>query len=276
MKNLMIFLAVVLSLFVSAGCVQAQSGLNLEVFDVMSGADYYQETEKNSEASGYYTWLETRYRPFWLVGRETEIGFGLFAKGEYPFGSSGGADYKNLQVSGGLNFFLKRPGWLADLDVGMGRLLWAKVNKGLYESEQKENVFITSAYFSFDSRRVDGKSFLPKTAIGLSVQIPFDESSKRKYGDNSLSTVIYDNQRWEVSLLQEIFDFRKSGWRLTPGFGVNYGQESDPQKNFYKVGPSFSFYRNQNLFRLAMNYQEQLAGSKDRWHVKVFYWRHLE
>jgi hypothetical protein len=276
MKNSVMFLTAVLFLSVSAGYVQAQSGLNLEVFDVMGGGNYYQETERDNEASGHYTWLKSRYRPFWLVGRETEIGFGFFVQGEHPFGSSGGADYKNLQVSGGLNVFLKKPGWLVDLDVGMGRLLWAKVNNGLYESEQKENLTLASAYSSFDGRRVEGISFLPKTALSFSILIPSNESSEREYGGHPLSAAIYDNQRWEASLLQEIFDFRKSGWRLTPGLGISYGRESDPQKNFYKVGPSFSFYRNQNLFRLSVNYQEQLSGDKDRWHAKVFYWRHLE
>ncbi|MFA4834040.1 MAG: hypothetical protein WC619_04330 [Patescibacteria group bacterium] len=276
MKSFAIFVMAVLSSLVSAGYGQTQTELNLEVFDLMGGVNYNEETGKANEASGYYPWLEGKYRPFWLVGQETEIGFGFFAQGEYPFGSSNGADYKNLQVSGGLNFFLKRPGWIADLDVGGGRLLWAKVDKDLYESEQKEDNFLASAYIGLDSRRLDGNTFLPKTALNLSLRIPFNQSSKRNYGDNPLPSLVYDNRRWEVSLLQEIFDFRSGGWRITPGIGGGYGQESDPQKNFYKAGPSLSFYRDRNLFRFSVNYQEQLAGDKDRWYAKVFYWRHLE
>ena len=276
MKSFVILATAVLSLLVSASYGQAQTELNLEVSDVMAGVNYYEETEKANEASGYYAWLKSRYRPFWLVGQETEIGFGIFAQGEYPFGSSRGADYKNLQASGGLNFFLKRPGLIADLDLGAGRLLWSKVKKDLYESEQKENVILASAYFGFDSRRFGGNSFLPKTALNFSLLIPFKESSERNYGSRPLALIIYNNRRWEVSLLQEIVDFRFGGWRITPGIGGSYGKESDPQKNFYKAGPTLSFYRDRNLFRLSVNYQEQLAGNKDRWYAKVFYWRHLE
>ncbi|MDD5071557.1 MAG: hypothetical protein PHQ42_02355 [Patescibacteria group bacterium] len=272
MKTL--FLTTALFLLIPAGYCQTQE--NLEIFDAMGGGNYYRETEKANEASGYYVWLKARYRPFWLVGRKTEFGFGIFGQGEYPFGSSNGADYKNLQASGGLNFFLKRTGFIGDLDVGAGRLLWAKVNKGLYESEQKENVFLSSLYFAFDSRRVGGNSSLPKTAFTLSLSVPFGRSSERSYGGHALSPMAHNNRRWEVSVLQEIVDLRGSGWRITPGIGGSYGRESDPQKNFYKAGPSLSFYRNQNLFRLSVNYQEQLAGNKDRWYAKVFYWRHLE
>ncbi len=274
MKSFAIFVMVALSFLISASYGQAQR--NLEIFDAMVGGNYYEETKKDGEASGYYTWLKGRYRPFWLVGRETDFGFGFFAQGEYPFGSSRGADYKNLQISGGLNFFLKRPGWLSDFDLGIGRLLWAKVSKGLYESEQKEDVFFTSAYIGLDSRRQGGHSFLPKTAINFSVRIPFNESSDRQYDGYPLSPLIYNNRRWEISLSQEIVDFRLGGWRVSPGIEGAYGRESDPQKNFFKAGPSFSLYRDRNLFRLSVNYQEQLAGDKDRWYAKVFYWRHLE
>ncbi|MDD5290786.1 MAG: hypothetical protein PHZ04_01590 [Patescibacteria group bacterium] len=276
MKSFVILAAAVLSLLVSAAYGRAEDNLNLEVSDVMAGMNYYEETEKAHEASGYYSWLKARYRPFWLVGQETEIGFGIFAQGEYPFGSSKGADYKNLQASGGLNFFWRRPGFIGDLDLGAGRLIWAKVKKDLYESEQKENIMLASAYFGFDSRRLEGNSFLPKTAFNLSLSVPFDQSSEREYGGHALAPMIYNNRRWEVSLLQEIVDFRSGGWRITPGIGGSYGRESDPQKNFYKAGPTLSFYRDRNLFRFSVNYQEQLAGNKDRWYAKVFYWRHLE
>jgi len=246
-----------------------------ETFDFMGGGSYY--SEANYDAKGYFGWVEGRYRPLGFTENATRYGLGLFGRVEYPLGSSGPSEYHSFSAATGFNGTVKRHGWMGDFDLGFGRLFQSKVDQALYHSNQTEYFAIASAYASTDKRRQMGYKFLPKVALSISAKFPFRSRSEREYRGQALPPRNYDNQRFEVTLLQEVVDHWEKRVRITPGIEGTYGREGDPQKDFARLGPTLSFHWNQrNILRFSALYQAQIGGSKDRWYAKVFYWRNLE
>ena len=272
MKRIMVLSMLVLLSFSIA--VQAADLDELEIIDGMVGLNHYQRIN-NNQYNGYYAWAKARYRPFFIRTPQSLYGFGFFANLERPWGEALTSEYSNYQGAIGFNLNFKYQSWYADLDFGLGRLR-SEVENGLYQSRQWDNYFSSFLHVGIDTRRRSGRKLFPKTAFNAGLNDILSSKTVRNYNGEKLKPISYDNSRYEFSVLQEIYDWRSNGWRFGPGIEFGYGRDSDPQKDFRKIGLTFSFYSSGNLFRIHYNYSDQLGGVKDRHYLKLFYWRHFE
>jgi LysM repeat protein len=248
--------------------------------DLIVGVGGYKNSHPDQDASGWYVWDKFRVRC--LIGRigDTDFygGLALFIAGGKGHDRNYNYDWNEGTLGPSLKFINPIKHYDGDVEV-MGGFLNNNGGEEEYESAQEDYISIVSAHLNYFLRRAEGKNLFPEIELNAEWRHIFNSNHKHSYAGDSLTPDPSDNEAYEFTVNQAIYDFRSGNWRFTPSLKLGVGKEfnlsqrdlaSDGLINYGQIMPNLQIaHKGDKIINLAAGYKEIFGGDGDQLQIAL-------